>query len=171
MKVIEMRPRAGSRDHARAQLADAFLGAMGVIRRLRGRESHRPNELSSAQYHLLFTLAKEDRVSTGELAAAADLSPAATTQMIDTLAAKGLVERTRSKIDRRVVICAVTKAGTELLAERRADIEQRWIHALADFSVKEIETAVAVVASLRALFEELDRDSMASHDARVGRRA
>ena len=64
---------------------------MAAVRRLRGRESHRPGELSDAQYSLLFGLRESDAVRTSELALAADLSPASTTEMLDSLAAAGLV--------------------------------------------------------------------------------
>ena len=62
---------------------------MAAVRRLRGRESHRPGELSDAQYSLLFGLRESDAVRTSELALAADLSPASTTEMLDSLAGAG----------------------------------------------------------------------------------
>ena len=38
------------------QLARSFKAAMAAVRRLRGRETHRPGELSDAQYSLLFCM-------------------------------------------------------------------------------------------------------------------
>jgi hypothetical protein len=61
--------RAQSRDEALAQLGSASKAAMGAIRRLRGRDTHRPGELSLAQYHLLSGLTKCD--DTKDLATAA----------------------------------------------------------------------------------------------------
>ncbi len=148
--------RAGSRDEALAQLGSSFKGTMAAIRRLRGRDTHRHGELSFAQYHLLFGLAERDELSAGELALAADLSPATTTQMLDSLVTMGLVERTRSERDRRVVTCALTTRGRELITERRALFEQRWHTALAEFSVKDIATATAVIDQLRSFYDGLD---------------
>jgi DNA-binding MarR family transcriptional regulator len=156
MSQLQTKPRSGSREEALAQLGSAFKGAMTAIRRLRGRETHRHDELTFAQYQLLFGLAEHDRLSAGELAVSAELSPAAVTQMLDTLVAKGLVERTRSEQDRRVVACTLTTHGRDLITSRRADFEQRWHAAMADFSAKEIATAAAVVERLRRLYEELD---------------
>jgi DNA-binding MarR family transcriptional regulator len=132
---------------------------MGAIRRLRGRDTHRPGELSFAQYHLLCGLATRDERSAGELAVAADLSPATVTQMLDSLAEIGLVERTRSERDRRVVNCTLTTRGRELLTERHAHLEQRWQAELAEFSMQELATAAAVLDRLRALYDDLSTDA------------
>jgi MarR family transcriptional regulator, organic hydroperoxide resistance regulator len=158
VEMASVRPRAGSREQALEQLGTAFKGAMATIRRLRGRDTHRHGALTLAQYHLLFGLAEGDELSAGELAARADLSPAATTQLLDALVVNGLVERTRSEQDRRVVTCRLTPHGRELVNERRARFEQRWHDALAGFSAKEIAIAADVVEHIRALYEEIDRD-------------
>jgi DNA-binding MarR family transcriptional regulator len=151
--------RARPREEAIAQLGSAFKGAMAAIRRLRGRDTHRHGELSFAQYHLLCGLAAHDERSAGELALAADLSPATVTQMLDSLAGMGLVERTRSERDRRVVNCSLTTRGREQLTERRAHLEQRWQTALAEFSAKDLATAAAVLDRLRALYDDLSSDT------------
>jgi DNA-binding MarR family transcriptional regulator len=148
-----------AREEAVTQLGAAFKGAMGAIRRLRGRETHLHGELSFAQYQLLFGLAGDCELSTSQLATAADLAPATVTQMLDGLAAMGLVERTRSERDRRVVTCALTDRGRELIAERRAHWERRWRRTLSEFSTDEIATAAAVVDRLRTMFAELDDES------------
>jgi DNA-binding MarR family transcriptional regulator len=151
--------RARPREEALAQLGSAFKGAMAAIRRLRGRDTHRHGELSFAQYHLLCGLAQSDEVSAGELALTADLSPATVTQMLDSLAEMGLVERTRSERDRRVVNCTLTTRGRELLTERHAHLEQRWHTALAEFSIQDLATAAAVLDRLRALHDDLSTDT------------
>jgi DNA-binding MarR family transcriptional regulator len=151
--------RVGARDEALVQLGSAFKGAMGTIRRLRGRDTHRHGELSFAQYHLLRGLAERDELPAGELALAADLSPATVTQMLDGLAEMGLVERTRSERDRRVVNCSLTTRGRELLAERHAYLEQRWKAALAGFSIEDLATAAAVLDRLRALYDDLSTEA------------
>jgi DNA-binding MarR family transcriptional regulator len=153
------RQRARPREEALAELGSAFKGAMGAIRRLRGRDTHRHGELSFAQYHLLFALAERNELSAGELALAADLSPATVTQLLDSLAEMGLVERTRSERDRRVVTCTLTTPGRELITERRAHFEQRWHAALAQFSAQDLTTAAAVVDRLRALYDDLGTDT------------
>jgi len=158
-------PRAGSREKAITDLGASFKGALNAVRRLRGRDTQRPGELSFAQYHLLFGLHEQSSLSSGDLAARAELTPATVTPMLDTLAAMGLVERTRSTRDRRIVMCSLTERGRELITERRAHFEQRWRAKLNDFTAAELATAAAVVDRLRSFYEELLADS--SPTARV----
>jgi DNA-binding MarR family transcriptional regulator len=147
-----------TREEALTQLGTAFKGIMGALRRLRGRETHRPGELSFAQFHLLFGLAGDCELSTSQLAATADLSPATVTQMLDGLVTMGLVERTRSESDRRVVTVALTEPGRELIAEKRAQWEKRWRTTLADFSAEELTSAAAVLERLRAMYDAIESE-------------
>ena len=128
------------------------------MRRLRGRERRRPGELSDAQYSLLFSLRENESMPSSELAHAADLSPAATTEMLDGLDSAGLVQRVRSERDRRVVRVSLTEHGQALVEERRARFEPRWRAALDEFSDAELRAATAVLERLRTLFDEIAED-------------
>ena len=147
-----------ARDEALRRVGLAFKGAMAAIRRLRGRDTHRPGELSFAQYHLLFGLSEHGELSHRELALAADLTPATVTQMLDSLVEMGLVERTRSELDRRVVTCSLTARGHDVIAERRARYEPRWRAALAEFGTEELTAAANVLDRLSALYDALDQE-------------
>ena len=138
-----------------AQLSQSFKGAMAALRRLRGRETHRPGELSYAQYGLLFGLAHGGALSAGELATSADVSPATVTQMLDGLESAGLVWRVRSERDKRVVLVSLTDRGVALVEARRAQIEPLWRDALAEFSERELATASAVLDRLHDAFEQM----------------
>jgi DNA-binding MarR family transcriptional regulator len=107
------------------ELGQSFKRTTAALRRLRGRETHRPGELSYAQYILLFGLAAGGELSAGELASSADLSPGTVTQMLDGLTAAGLVERVRSERDKRVVLVSLTDRGESVVAARRARRVQR----------------------------------------------
>jgi DNA-binding MarR family transcriptional regulator len=139
---------------AHEELARALKGLMAAKRRMRGREARTPGELSDAQYSLLFGLRDHAHLSLGELAFAADLSPAAATEMLDSLAASGLVHRERSEHDRRVVLISLTERGRKLIEERRARFEPRWRAALAEFSESDIRVAAAVLDRVRQLFDQ-----------------
>jgi DNA-binding MarR family transcriptional regulator len=150
----------GARAESLDQLGRSFKTAMAAVRRLRGRETHRPGELSYAQYALLFSLADRGGVaSVRELACAADLSPPSVTQMLDHLAAMGLVARVRSDLDKRVVLTSLTERGHEVIAERKALFEPRWRAALAEFDDHELAIAAAVLARLGAMFDEFAEDA------------
>jgi MarR family transcriptional regulator, organic hydroperoxide resistance regulator len=135
--------------------ASSFKVAMGAVRRLRGRDTHRHGELSYAQFGLLFGLAERGELSASELACLADVAPATATQMLDSLAAESLVERVRSERDRRMVLVSLTARGSELVAARRARYEALWGRALADFSVEDLATAAAVLERATTVFVEI----------------
>ncbi len=148
---------APARERASQELGRAFKGAIAAVRRLRGRDTHRPEEIAHAQYALLFELADRGELSAGELAAAAELAPATVTAMLDHLAAAGLVDRTRSDRDRRIVVSRLTDAGRRRVAERHARVTPLWNAALAEFDPAELAAAARVLDRLRHLFETLDR--------------
>jgi MarR family transcriptional regulator, organic hydroperoxide resistance regulator len=145
-----------TREETLQQLGTAFRGLMASVRRLKGRDTHRPGELSFAQFHLLFGLAHGGPLSTSQLADAADLAPATVTQMLDGLVAAGLVERTRSTSDRRVVTCALTERGQEIVDQKRSHWEKRWHEALAEFSSDDLAVTAAVLERLRAMYAEIE---------------
>jgi DNA-binding MarR family transcriptional regulator len=136
----------------------AFKGLLAAQRRMRGRETHRPGELSFAQYSLLFELCAGAPKSARELALAAEVSPATATEMLDGLAAAGLVKRIRSTEDKRIVLTSLTERGRVLIDERRARYEPLWRAALADFSDEQLLATADVLDRLRQMFDGLADD-------------
>jgi DNA-binding MarR family transcriptional regulator len=144
------------REQASRELGRALQGALAAARRLRGRETQKGGEVAHAQYALLFELAERGELAAGELAAAAELAPATVTGMLDHLAEAGLVVRTRSERDRRLVVSRLTDAGRARVAARRARLEPLWNAALVDFDARDLAAATAVLDRLRTFFETLD---------------
>jgi len=144
----EMRPVA-------VELGRALKSCLSAVRRMRGRENRAHGELSDAQYGLLFSLVDHEALPTSELACLANLSPATATGMLDGLVAAGLVERTRSEADRRVVLTALTEHGRALVNARHAQFAPRFSAALSEFSDDELRTAAAVLGRLGAMFDEI----------------
>lgn len=125
---------------------------------MRGRDTHLGGtEMSHAQLQLLLELKERGELSAGELASAAELSPATVTQMLEHLADSGHVERTRSEQDRRVVVTRLTSEGRRLLRAKRREWQQRWEAALSARSDEELRVAAAVLRDLSAVFEERAR--------------
>ena len=148
----------------------SFKATTAALRRLRGRETHRPGELSYAQYGLLFALYDGAARSSRDLALAADVSPATAAEMLDGLAASGLVKRIRSVQDKRIVLTSLTDRGRTLIDRRRAVYEPRWRAALGRFSQQELDSAARVLDALRQMFDDL-ADAQESEDARGHRQA
>jgi DNA-binding MarR family transcriptional regulator len=138
-----------------SELGLAFRHVFRTLSRLRGRDTHlQGSELSHAQFELLIELDERGDLSAGELAAAARLTPATVTQMLDHLAACGHVERVRSQTDRRVVVSRLTAQGRERVAAKRSAWQSRWREALGDVSERDLRAATRVLQRLGEMFDE-----------------
>lgn len=158
--------RASSAQSARADkeaelldLGKAFRRVFRSLRRLRGRDTHLVgSEVSHAQMELLIELSEQGPLSAGDLAAAAQLTPATVTQMLDHLAGCGHVERSRSDADRRVVVTRLTPQGKAKVDDKRAIWQARWEQALADMEAEDLRVATRVLERLCTVFEDAPRD-------------
>lgn len=138
----------------------AFKRAMVAVRRLRGRESQRIGQLSYAQYGLLHGLAGRCECSARELAEQTDLSPATVTQMLEHLEAAGLVTRTRSEQDRRVVLSVLTEVGAAVVADRQQRLEHHWRKALEGFTDRDLDVTARVLGRIAEAFDSLSREGL-----------
>lgn len=128
---------------------------------IQSRRIDRELGLTLPQYIVLAAVGDLGNGTSREIAAAADLSPATVTGILDKLEAKGLIERSRSRIDRRSVHTRLTEAGSGTLArlpvplgaefdvafaalpaERRAQMIEA-LNLLADLAAPPIEDALA----------------------------
>lgn len=137
-----------------------FKRVMVAVRKLRGRETQRQGQISYAQYGVLFGLAGMCETSARELADHVDLTPGTVTQMLEHLESAGLVKRTRSAEDRRVVLSALTERGAAVVAERKAQLEPLWQSALQEFSEDELVAAARVLGRLADYFDVLLEDGV-----------
>ncbi len=143
-------------------LGKAFRRVFRSLRRLRGRDTHLlGSEVSHAQMELMIELSEQGPLSAGELALAAQLTPATVTQMLEHLAASGHVERTRSELDRRVVVTRLTPQGERKVQAKRELWQARWESVLADVNAHDLRTTTRVLERLNAVFadapDEFDR--------------
>jgi DNA-binding MarR family transcriptional regulator len=140
---------------ALTDLGQAFRHVFRAASRLRGRDTHLVgSELSHAQFELLIELEERGELAAGELAAAARLTPATVTQMLDHLAECGHVERVRSEVDRRVVVSRLTDQGRAKIEAKRAAWQARWLRALGDTSERDLRAATRVLQRLGEMFED-----------------
>ena len=152
-------------DEALDALRVAFVGLLGAERRLRGREGQQAEQLSLAHYRMLTCLLDHDRLASGRLAAAADLTPASATQMLDLLERRGMVVRERDPIDRRVVVAALTPEGRRLTTKRRAEFRALWDETLGDLDEAELAAGVAVLGRMTRVLEVLAERKAAEQPA------
>ncbi len=137
------------------ELGLAFRRVFRSLSRLRGRDTHLGgSELSHAQFELLIELDERGELSAGELAAAARLTPATVTQMLDHLAQGGHVERVRSETDRRVVVSRLTPQGRRKIEAKREAWRRRWEEALEGVDDRDLRAATRVLKRLGSVFED-----------------
>jgi DNA-binding MarR family transcriptional regulator len=147
--------QAGSREQALTDLGAAFRDVFRTLNRLRGRDTHLgAGEISHAQFELLIELDERGGLPAGELAAAARLTPATVTQMLDHLAECGHVERVRSETDRRVVVSRLTPQGRRKIEAKRKAWKERWDAALLGVDPEELLAATRVLERLAVMLED-----------------
>jgi MarR family transcriptional regulator, organic hydroperoxide resistance regulator len=155
-------PAAGSRGGDGADLVgtedvrQAFIELLGAERRGRARDQKcGPGELTQTQIRAMFKLDMAGEATAGDLAKAAELSPASVSAMLDHLERDGIVERSRSDSDRRVVVVSLTESGRALLAEKRERWRARGREALAGVSEKDLHAAADVMRRMAAMLDDL----------------
>jgi DNA-binding MarR family transcriptional regulator len=111
------------------EMAAAFVTASRALIGLAVRSIvDAPVEVTVAQHRVLVLLAARGDLTIGELAVGVGVNPSSATRYCDRLQRLGLVERTPSAEDRRVVRVALTPSGAALVqavtARRRAEVEK-----------------------------------------------
>jgi DNA-binding MarR family transcriptional regulator len=140
------------------ELGIAFRSAFRSLRSLRGRDTHRGDEIGHAQYELLAELCVHGPLQAGELAEAVEASAATVSGMLDHLSEADLVERTRSDTDRRIVVVKVTRRGKRKVEARKALWQARWQGALEGLDDEELQTAARVLERIHGIFCEQQRE-------------
>lgn len=161
MPELASRRAAGEkagRDEALTGLGIAFRHAFRSLRSLRGRDTHRGDEVGHAQFELLIELYTRGPLHAGELAEAVGVSAATVSGMLDHLCAAELVERTRSEADRRLVVVELTRRGRRKVEARKALWRRRWEEALAGIDEDELRVASRVLGRISDIFSERPED-------------
>ncbi|MBI1353030.1 MAG: MarR family transcriptional regulator [Acidobacteria bacterium] len=109
--------------------------------------------VTAPQLSCLIRVVEAGPMTLKSLAAAVDLSASTTVGIVDRLEKKGLVQRERSRIDRRQVFIAATEAG-EILAEGSPSPLQDRLAAALD-ALPELERA-AITLSLERIVELME---------------
>ncbi len=129
----------------------ALLHAHDKITRVLDAELRESHQLTWAEYDVLLRLAKATgrTLTMTELAKRIMISPSGLTRVVDGLEEKGLVKRTRSADDARVVSTALTETGRDKV--RRAaqthlrGIRQHFTGLLSTSQLREVASALQVI--------------------------
>lgn len=101
----------------------SFVDASAAVTAAVDADLTRDHDLTVGEYGVLVLLSEsdDDRRRMCDLADALHLSPSGLTRRIDGMARRGLVERTPSTEDRRVMLAGLTPAGRTLLERAAPD--------------------------------------------------
>jgi DNA-binding MarR family transcriptional regulator len=99
-------------------LSDAFRSVSRQLRH-RTQQALAPWEVTPSQARALGVLARHGPVRLGALSEHLRIAPRSATEVIDTLATAGLVERRSDPADRRATLVALTAHGTEVVSAIR----------------------------------------------------
>ncbi len=135
---------------------DDYRCAHHTFRRVLGRILG-PFELAVSDYTAL-RLASAEPVRPSFLSAHLGVSPAATTEVLDRLEARGLVRRERDPTDRRAVAVSLTENGAKLY-RRASQAHRAFLDSLArDMRPHELEALRSGSLELRRVLEERSRE-------------
>jgi DNA-binding MarR family transcriptional regulator len=118
--VIQDRDTTGRRDSASDEtLREAFWS---VARQLRdtSQETLAPWDIAPSQFRALRVLARHGTMRLTDLSDHLHIAPRSTTEVVDALESRGLVERRPDPGDRRATLVEVTGHGTSVLDAIRA---------------------------------------------------
>lgn len=116
-----------------------------------------PRDMSLTSIAALSTLDRGGPRRITELAASEGVTQPSVTSLVAALVRAGYVERRSDPDDKRVVMVAITEAGSAYLSSRRAITTQIFIEAVEQLSADEavaLAAAIPVVERLRDLVDE-----------------
>jgi DNA-binding MarR family transcriptional regulator len=117
-----------------------------------------PREMSLTSLSVLSTLDRTGARRITDLAASEGVTQPSVTVLVTSLVRAGYVERHSDPTDKRVVMVAITEAGSEFLRKRRAvnlQVFSEAIDKLPDEEAATLTAAAPVIEHLRELVDEL----------------
>lgn len=118
----------------------------------RVRERFSDSELSFEEWMALKLISDGLVENAGDLARDFGIGTGATTRLIDSLEDRGLVERDRTRKDRRVVLLKLTAPGREHYRRKVTDMIDCWNDLLKDFDDAELEQLITLMTKLQGAF-------------------
>ncbi|WP_340109607.1 MarR family transcriptional regulator [Pikeienuella sp. HZG-20] len=118
---------------------------------LYGRELARKAGLTPVQIRVLQVVLSHDCVTPKQISVQMGVSQATISTLLDRLAAKSMIRRERSKVDRRQINIALTDQGRETIEGAPDPLQQKYVRqfeALADWEQAMIVAALERVAAM-----------------------
>lgn len=113
-------------------------------------------DVSFVQWVVLMHLREKLATTSAELSECICHDSGALTRLIDGLEQRGLVQRTRSQQDRRVIEIELTPEGRKVTESFLPEIVDLYNHLVGDFSVQEVDTLITLLTRLGETLSRLD---------------
>ncbi|MEM7797555.1 MAG: MarR family transcriptional regulator [Chloroflexota bacterium] len=143
--------------HALPRFAPIYEMAQTVDRfndRLRALFQESKHKFTADQWHVLHTIAANSGLSQNELKDLVNKDKPTISRMIDVLERRGLVERTRSEIDRRRFQLALTAEGEAIYQQMQPKVVDFVNHFLSPISSEDRSHFYRILAQINAGLEE-----------------
>lgn len=130
---------------------------LGVLRRiiravdLHSKRLERDTGLTTSQVLVLRAIRELGEVTTARVANRVSLSQATVTTIVDRLASRGLIERYRNPLDRRIVHSSLTAKGEAALAKAPALLDAIFLKAFRALPAAERDDIVAALERVASL--------------------
>lgn len=125
-------------------------------------ESH---GVTMTQMRILIEVYQRGELTVGEISQAIGSAPGNSSAMCKTLEKKGLVSRNRSLEDERIVLIAITPAGSTLLKLIEGELSSKFDPTLEQFSAEDFEEIISGMEKLRKVVNSL-HDAFETNQAR-----
>jgi DNA-binding MarR family transcriptional regulator len=148
-------PPAGATEPATGSAVDVLVLLRRIMRAadLHSRRLVKATGLTVPQLLVLRAIQDLGEVTAGRVSAQVSLSQATVSTILDRLEGRGLIERYRSAVDRRVVHTRLTAAGEQALAKAPPAMQERFI---ARFEALPPPQRIAIIAALRGVAEMME---------------
>ena len=151
-------PTGRATGEERAILAEALLDELsrwGPRERAGMLRTWHRGALSLVHLMVLNLLEAEGPQSMGQLAEALDVSVASATGIVDRMERRGLVERERGEVDRRLILVSLTPAGAAVFSEMSARRRERLTRLVAALTDRQIAGLLEGLRAMHAAGEHL----------------
>ncbi len=129
-----------------------YLRCLSQAGEIYSRELEKRYRVSQPQLSCLLALHRYGGMPISKLAAGVRVEPSTLTGIVDRLETKGLVQRERSRNDRRVVTVNLTEAGTALVGESPNVMPKSIVEGLNNLSDEDVTN---IISSLHTLVSML----------------
>ena len=118
------------------------------------------DELTNDQHYILRYISQTRECTSSELADAFEVNKSAITAIVNRMADRGLIERTRDENDRRVVYLTLTEEGNSLYQSCQEKIEQLVMSIITQFDQAEIQNFIRTYEKLALTLDKKKQEEM-----------